>query len=116
MSGAIKLSGMAALRSGSGLVMVGTPETEQVSVESFSPCYMTMGFDESKGKFSKDALEPILEQCQWADVVAIGPGMGRSKPLQRLMAQVYARLPQPVVIDADGSEQSGSRRMRLVCS
>lgn len=102
MSGAIKLTGLAALRSGSGLVIVGTPDTEQVSVESFSPCYMTIGFDEAKGRFSKDAVDSILDQCQWADVVAIGPGMGQSKHLQRLMGEVYSRLPQPVVIDADG--------------
>ncbi len=102
MSGAIRLTGMAALRSGSGLVTVATPESGQAEVAGFTPCYMTLGLPDTKGKLNKDAADELLKKCEWADVVAIGPGMGRNRALQKIMSLLYSQLPQPVVIDADG--------------
>ena len=102
MGGAIVLSGMAALRSGSGLVVIATPASQQSQVAAFSPCYMTLGLPDAKGRISKDAFAPLVDKCEWADVVAIGPGMGQSKALQKMMELLYAQLPQPMVIDADG--------------
>ena len=102
MSGAISLTGLAALRSGSGLVVIATPESEQAKVAQFSPCYMTLGLPESKGRFSKVAIDGLLEKCDWSDVVAIGPGMGRSKSLQKIIRLLYIQLSQPMVVDADG--------------
>lgn len=102
MSGAIRLTGMAALRSGSGLVTVATPASQRAEVAGFSPCFMTLGLPDTKGKLSKDAVDEILEKCESSDVVAIGPGMGRNKSLQKIINLLYTQLSQPVVIDADG--------------
>ena len=102
MPGAISLTGLAALRTGSGLVTVATPEMQQDIVARFTPCYMTVGCEESKGRFSRNAIDELFEHAEWADVVAIGPGMGRSKSLQKIMTRLYAELPQPLVVDADG--------------
>ncbi len=102
MAGAISLTAMAALRSGSGLVIVATPATQQPIVAGFSPCYMTVGCPDKNGHFAKEALDMLLEKCYWADVVAVGPGMGRSKALQKIMERIYSELAQPVVLDADG--------------
>ncbi len=102
MGGAVCLSGMGALRAGSGLVVVATPANQHAQVAAFSPCYMTVGMPDSKGKFSKDAFDELLDRCEWADVVAIGPGIGRSKSLQKIVSLLYAQLPLPVVVDADG--------------
>ena len=102
MSGAIRLTGMAALRSGSGLVTVATPQSEQPEVAGFTPCYMTLGLPETKGRLAKDAVDELLDKCEWSDIVAVGPGLGRSKSLQKIMNLLYTQLPQPVVIDADG--------------
>ena len=84
MAGAISLTGLSALRSGSGLVIVATPQAQQTLVAGFSPCYMTYGCLDKNGHFAKEALDEILERCYWADVVAVGPGMGQSKALQKL--------------------------------
>lgn len=102
MAGAISLTGLAALRSGSGLVIVATPQSQQAIVAGFSPCYMTVGCADKNGHFAKEALDLLLENCYWADVVAVGPGMGRSKALQKIMLRLYAELAQPIVVDADG--------------
>jgi NAD(P)H-hydrate epimerase len=101
MSGAIALSGIAALRSGSGLLKIATPESIQQSVASFSPCLMTVGIESKKGRFCASAIDQLLEAAEWADVVAIGPGMGRHKSLESLVEHLYSELPQPLVVDAD---------------
>ena len=101
MAGAPALSGLAALKSGSGLVAVAVPENIQAIVASFSPCYMTHGLSESKGKTAKEAIDDLADKCEWADVVVMGPGLGRSKSLQKIVSLLYTQLPQPMVLDAD---------------
>lgn len=101
MPGAIALSGMAALRAGAGLVIVITPNEARAAVSSFSPCLMTAGIEAQDGLFTEAAIELILEKSEWADVVAIGPGMGRSQGCQAIVRQLYFALEKPVVLDAD---------------
>lgn len=101
MAGAISLTSMAALRCGSGMVTAAVPESQQSTVAGFSPCLMTVGVVESKGRFSKDGIDTLLERCDWADVVAIGPGLGCSKGLQKIVRLLYNQLPQAMVVDAD---------------
>lgn len=98
MPGAIALAGMAALRSGSGLVIVATPKNAVSTVAGFSPCYMTQGFN-----FDQPVPEQIQELVgDWADVVAIGPGIGTDERTVNLVKQLYQSAPQPMVVDADG--------------
>ena len=47
-------------------------------------------------------MDAIKQACQWADVIAFGPGMGRSQPGQEIAQYLYCEALQPVVIDADG--------------
>ena len=102
MAGAIALAGCAALRTGSGLVRVVTPSDVQLLVSSFSPCLMVVPAATCDGGFAEQAVEWILEHCQWADVVALGPGMGRTETGQEIVRKLYQQLAQPVVVDADG--------------
>ncbi len=102
MPGSISMTALAALRSGSGLVIAIVPDDARQSVQSFSPCPMVIATLSTDGMFSKLALEIIIEHCNWADVVAIGPGMGRSKLCQEIVQHVYQHLAVPVVVDADG--------------
>ena len=64
MPGAIALSGMAALNTGAGLVVVITPNEAKQAVSSFSPCLMTTGIKTSKGLFSESAIELILDKSE----------------------------------------------------
>ena len=102
MAGAIAMSGIAALRSGSGLLKVATPDSIQDSVAGFSPCLMTVGIESKKGHFSSGAIDQLLEEAEWADVVALGPGMGRFKSQQKIVETLYTELLQPLIVDADG--------------
>ena len=105
MTGAIALSGMAALRGGAGLVTLATPESVLDVVASFDPCYMTVPlpeYDDRPGQICAPARTKIQSLADQATCVAYGPGIGRSEGLDLLVAWLYEHLPQPLVIDADG--------------
>ena len=67
-AGAIRLSGEAALRSGAGLVRVLTHRSNILPLLSARPELMT-------AELTDESLE---EAIAWADVIAIGPGLGQS--------------------------------------
>ena len=97
MSGAAYLSAKAAYRTGAGLVKVLTPEENRVIIQSSLPealvsVYDTRNFDENIA----------AEAVKWADVVAVGPGMGTDDTAKRLLCAVLKNSAKPVVIDADG--------------
>lgn len=103
MAGAAALAGMAALRSGAGLVRVAVPEVCQDLVAGFEPSYMVVGLpSDAAGRIAADARERIAELAEGATVVALGPGLGRSEDLDQLVQWLYTHLDRPMVIDADG--------------
>ena len=102
MAGAAALTGQAALRAGSGLVQVITPADAQGQVAGFSACLMVLPAATEAGFFGEASVGQILQQCEWADVVALGPGMGRTPAGQQIACQLFEALPQPLVVDADG--------------
>ena len=103
MTGAPALVGMAALRGGAGLVRVAVPEACLETVAAFEPCYTTVPLpDDPAGRLHSAAAEAVLEQAAAASVVALGPGLGRSEELRRLVGRLYREVPQPMVVDADG--------------
>lgn len=103
MAGAAALAGLAALRSGAGLVRLATPEPCRDLVASFEPSYMVVGLPaDAAGRMSLEALEQINPLAQPATAVALGPGLGRSEEITRLVGQLYAHLDRPMVLDADG--------------
>jgi NAD(P)H-hydrate epimerase len=92
MAGAPLLAGMAALRSGSGLVSVATRAEHALSALSLQPELMVHPVEEL------DRLDQLLER---ADVIALGPGLGRSS-WSRLVWKRALSASRPVVLDADG--------------
>ena len=102
MPGAISLTGMAALRSGSGMVKLAVPEMIQAIVAATNPCLMTIGCSTEGDGFHGASEGSLSHHSEWADVIAIGPGMGRGGAQQWILKNLYAQLPQPLVVDADG--------------
>ncbi|MEM9410783.1 MAG: NAD(P)H-hydrate dehydratase [Planctomycetota bacterium] len=113
MPGAIALSAMAALRTGTGLALVVTPHESRPVVASFSPCIMTLGVESESGQLSSAANRTLGEKCDWADVVAIGPGMGQSPDGQKIVSSIYSHLNKPVVLDADALNNLASSGVDL---
>jgi ADP-dependent NAD(P)H-hydrate dehydratase len=103
MSGAISLSGMAAMRSGAGLVTLAVPDRCLETVAGFEPSYMTVPLpDDHVGRIAAAATTPLIDRANTATAIACGPGLGRSEELVSLVRQLYDSLPQPLVVDADG--------------
>jgi NAD(P)H-hydrate epimerase len=91
MPGAVRLCGEAALRTGAGLVSVATDPGHAAMLVAARPELMPHGIA------SVEALEPLLER---ADVIAFGPGLGRSAWAGRLVERLRDD-ERPAVWDAD---------------
>lgn len=103
MAGAVALAGMAALRSGAGMVKLAVPDCVLETVAGFEPSYMTVPLPcDEGGRCGADAVAIVMEMAGWATCVACGPGIGRSADLTYFVRELYRQLPLPLVIDADG--------------
>jgi len=104
MSGAAALASDAALRSGAGKVTVAVPASLHDILEVKLTEVMTRPLPEVRRRrcLSLRALGDIIELLPAADVLAIGPGLGRYRETGDLVCRLLRRrdLP-PVVIDAD---------------
>jgi len=114
MSGAAVLCGTAALRGGAGLVRLAVPADILPIVAAGNPCYMTAPLpqDES-GRLAGGAEAELLELARAQDVLAVGPGLGRSDALTALLAALLSQTTTPVVLDADGLNAFDERPERL---
>jgi NAD(P)H-hydrate epimerase len=91
MAGAVRLCGEACLRSGAWLVSVATRPSHAVAIPAARPDLMCHGLAESGSLGARAAR---------ADVIAIGPGLGRDSWARSLLEVVLgSRL--PLVLDAD---------------
>jgi NAD(P)H-hydrate epimerase len=104
MAGAAALCGASALRSGAGLVRVASPAEVQPVVASFEPSYMTYPLPcDGNGIIELETAQLALESLiEPADVVAVGPGLGQSVDVRRLVRFLITGTDKPLVIDADG--------------
>ena len=90
-SGAARLAGEAALRSGAGLVTVATHPEHAAHLNAGCPELMCRGVEEF------DELEAMIDAC---DVIAIGPGLGQ-ETWGSAMFTIVSRLDKPAIMDAD---------------
>lgn len=102
-TGAARLAAKAALRTGSGLVFLGVPESVYPIVASGleEPVVFPLPCDR-EGRFSLAAAGEILRRLPQMDAVLVGPGLGRSGELTQLLQLVLEQAEVPVVLDADG--------------
>ena len=102
MTGAPCLSAAGALRSGAGLVTVGTPASQRFIAAIKLTEAMTLGFSDVNGVFSGEDTGKILKKVNSSDVCAVGMGMGRSAGVNALVWNVLENSEKTLVIDADG--------------
>ena len=104
MSGAVILAAQAAWRSGIGMVkLVVVPESLD-AVREAEPQSLTAPWPDQptpSASASAPVATAIKDLAQWADVVAIGPGLGVGRRQRVLVEQVLTEFRGPVVLDAD---------------
>ena len=102
MAGSIAMSGIAALKSGSGLVSVAVPDRCLETVASFHPAMMTIAIDDDgQGRFGLGAASEIRERIESSDAIAVGPGMTTEAGSKQIVQSLIKDHPCPMVIDAD---------------
>jgi NAD(P)H-hydrate epimerase len=99
-TGAAYLTAMGALRSGAGLVTVATPHSCLPIVASLSPLLMTTELpDDGSGQLAGGGVDGLLAYEH--DVIACGPGLGRSPATAALVRELLEHAAVPLVLDAD---------------
>lgn len=89
MPGAAVLAARAAYHTGAGMVKVVCPEDNRSILQTAVP----------------EALwaepEDWRAGCEWADVIAIGPGLGKNSRVKEILTGVLTECRLPLVLDAD---------------
>lgn len=102
-AGAAALAGMAALRSGAGLVTVAVPESSLPAVARTMAELMTEPLPETGEKtVSPEAVKRALELCRGKDALVLGPGLSAHPGTSLFVRALLPRLRLPLVLDADG--------------
>ena len=101
-TGAPNLAARAAVRAGAGLVYLGVPR------EIWAVCAMkndeAMPFPlpcDAEGRLTAAALPVLRERWRNCDVLALGPGLGRSRGVEDAVRAAVEEFPGALVLDAD---------------
>lgn len=90
MAGAAVLAARAAYRAGAGMVKVITPAENREIIQMSVPEALV------------GTEEELMSCFGWADVIAIGSGLGKSGSAGRMLAEVLSGSSLPLLIDGDG--------------
>lgn len=103
MTGAATLTSLASLRAGAGLVVLGIPKSLNPILEVKLTEVITRPLAETpEGTLSLSAEPEIRSLLEWADVLAIGPGLSRNPETAELVRRIVMTTSLPLVLDADG--------------
>lgn len=101
--GAGYLTGMAALRAGSGLVTYALPDKAFTKFDARYPEIMAVSIpDRGRGHFHPDGVADALNVIKDKTVVALGPAIGTHDDTRAFVMELIRRVRLPLVIDADG--------------
>lgn len=102
-AGAAGLAGIAALRTGAGLVTVACPRSTQPTIAGFAPELMSQGFPENAaGTISPQARDKILPLLAKADAVVLGPDSPRDDETAEFMRWLVSNCRAPLVFNDVG--------------
>jgi NAD(P)H-hydrate epimerase len=99
-TGAAALAANAALRSGAGLVTVASPARSAPVVAALGAEFMTLALPEDAEGFVTPEAADIVSSFG-ADVIAIGPGLGRTAGVRDFVRAIVEQAGVPLVLDAD---------------
>ena len=108
MAGAAILAARAAYRTGAGMVKVITAEENRQILQQGIP------------EALYGSCRQLTESLEWADVIAIGPGIGREEQALECLKKVVDKSRKPLVLDADAlnllAEENGKTLAEKLCT
>ncbi len=103
MTGAATLTSLSTLQTGAGLTKLGIPESLNTILEQKLTEVMTIPLPETDRKsISVKAKDEIGELLEWADIVAMGPGLSTHEDTVEFVKWMLKNIDKPMVLDADG--------------
>jgi len=102
LTGAVRMSSLAAIRAGAGYATVAVPADLEAIFESSQPEVMSVGCPGGDGCLVPAGLKTIREAFERAAAGVVGPGMGRDPGSVELAREAVTAIEAPLVIDADG--------------
>ncbi len=113
LTGAVRMSSLAAIRAGAGYATVAVPADLEPIFESGRPEVMSAGCPGGDGCLAPASLKPLLKAFEGAAAGVLGPGMGRDPGTVELARGAAAAIAAPLVIDADGLNAFAGEAARL---
>ena len=102
IGGASVFTGLAAMKTGAGMVRFLTAEENRVILQEKLPEAMLSTYpDEPLKENISLALTKLREALPWADVIACGPGLGTDELSHALVRAVISEAKVPLILDAD---------------
>jgi ADP-dependent NAD(P)H-hydrate dehydratase / NAD(P)H-hydrate epimerase len=102
-SGAALMTGLAAMRSGAGLVTLMLPKSLRSRVFGKVPELMTSWLAETEeGTIDAGSAKMAIEHLSQADAVVVGPGLSTHPATRMFVREIVQKSPVPIVLDADG--------------
>ena len=102
-TGAPAMCAQAAMVSGAGAVILGAPKSIHHTLAAKLTEVIIEPLEETaEGTIAESAMDVIRKRVEWADAVAIGPGISRNPETDRLVLSLIAQVKKPLILDADG--------------
>lgn len=102
-AGSAIVTSEAVFRSGTGVITLGFPEGLKNVYKGLIPEAMSLPLTETPGyTVSKKAEKEILDHCEVADCVIIGPGLSANAETQHLTWQLIFDVKKTLVLEGDG--------------
>ena len=115
LTGAVRMSSGAAIRSGAGYATVAIPADLEPVFEAGQPEVMSVGCPGGDGRLVAASVEVAAAAFERAAAGVLGPGLGRDPGSFEFAHRLAAAAECPLVIDADGLN-SFAGRLELVAS
>lgn len=103
LTGAAVMCSNAAMRSGAGAVVLGIPKSLLPIVSKKVTEVMPTPLEETEQlTVSQKAMPAIQRYVDWADIILLGPGLGRDEETGSVVFGLIEKIKKPMIIDADG--------------
>ena len=108
MAGAAVLAAKAAYRSGCGLVRIYTPEENRIILQTAVPEAILTTYSAKKAD-----TQQLIECLSWADVIILGPGIGKSDVAHSIVKTVLKNAAVPMVLTPHLGEMSRLKQLAV---
>lgn len=116
LPGAASLTARVVLKAGAGASILAFPKSVRNLIhKKLSEVVVQIYEDDRSENFIESAIEELEAKLNWADVVAIGPGLGRSETTQAAILKFLKRKRKYLlVIDADAIYALSNNKYKLL--